>query len=303
MTARKIIPLLLIALALAGAGLGAASAPPPTDRSLKLDLIARLHEGPQLLVLGDSRGRQAEPSFLQKLTGLTGFNAAVTGGSAPDAWVFIRYTADRFPDEKRHYIWFVSDGLAGDIPDPRTEADPRGRHYLQEVARYLDPQPLEVPWPAHPFDGYRPDGSLPGRPTPPSPQHVQDVQAQAAAIVANVRKNPPTTPHYGPKRFLLFEHLLGYLNSRGEEPVLVFNPVYPTVYAALQQYGAPVVATSLRYLQSLRGRYRFVVVNCEDIRTWGGNAADWKNATHVDQLNMRRMLRYVVAHSDGALAP
>ena len=48
------------------------------------------------------------------------------GGTAPDAWVFTRYAADRFPGQKRRYIWFVSAGLAGDIPDPRTEADPRG---------------------------------------------------------------------------------------------------------------------------------------------------------------------------------
>jgi predicted MFS family arabinose efflux permease len=34
---------------------------------------------------------------------------------------------------------------------------------------------------------------------------------------------------------------------------------------------------------------------------WGGNASDWTNAKHVDRLNMRRMLRYIVAHSDGAL--
>lgn len=295
------LALLLVVLSVA-AGTTAASTRPPTDRSLKLDLIAKLKQGPQLLILGDSRGRQAEPSYLQRLTGLTGFNAAVTGGTAPDAWVFIRYTADRFPGQARHYIWFVSDGLAGNIPDPRTEADPRGRHYLQEVAPYLDPQPLKVPWPVHPWDGYRPDGSLPGRPSPPSPAHVQEVEAQAARIVANIERNPPSTPHYGAKRFLLFEHLLGYLNSRGEEPVIVFNPVYPTVYAALQKDGAPVVTWSLSYLRSLRGRYRFVVVDCEDIRTWGGNATDWKNATHVDQLNMRRMLRYVVAHSAGALA-
>lgn len=292
---------LLLVSALVAAGTTAAASRPPTDRSLKLDLIAKLKQGPQLLILGDSRGRQAEPAYLQRLTGLTGFNAAVTGGTAPDAWVFIRYTADRFPRERRHYIWFVSDGLAGNIPDPRTEADPRGRRYLDEVASYLDPQPLKVPWPAHPWDGYRPDGSLPGSASPPSPAHVQQVEAEAAAIVANVHRNPPTTPHYGPKRFQLFEHLLGYLNARGEEPVIVFNPVYPTVYAALQEYGAPVVTWSLSYLRSLRSRYRFVVVNCEDIRTWGGSADDWKNATHVDRLNMRRMLQYVVAHSDGAL--
>jgi hypothetical protein len=297
---RKTLPLLVISLLVAAAS-AAASAPPPTDRSIKLNLIANLKQGPQILILGDSRGRQAEPSFLQRLTGHTGFNAAVMGGTAPDAWVFIRYTADRFPNEKRRYIWFVSDGLAGNIPDPRTEADPRGRHYLQEVAPYLDNQPLKVDWPQHPFTHYRPDGSLPGQPWPPSAQHVQQVQAEAAAIVAGIHQHPPVAPQYGPNRFKLFEHLLGYLNARGERPVIVFNPLYPTVYAALNQYGLPVLQSSLDYLRSLRTRYRFVVVNCEDIYTCGGNASDWSNATHVDQLNMRRILRYVVAHSDRAL--
>ena len=274
---------------------------PPTDRSIKLDLIEKLEHSPQILILGDSRGRQAKPSYLQKLTGQSGFNAAVMGGTAPDAWVFTRYTADRFPGQKRSYIWFVSSGLAGNIPDPRTEADQRGQHYLREVAPYLDNQPLKVDWPKHPFRGYRKDGSLPGTALPPSPAHAEQVKQDAAATVARIRQNPPAIPSYDPKRLQLFEHLLAYMNGRGERPVIVFNPLYPTVYAALEHYGNPVAAWSLDYLRRLRARYDFVVVDCENIHTWGGTTADWKNPGHVDQLNMRRMLRYIVAHSDGAL--
>jgi len=300
MTARRALPLLLV-LAFLIVATASASTPPPTDRSIKLDLIQRLKHGPQILILGDSRGRQAEPSYLHRLTGLSGFNAAVMGGSAPDAWVFIRYTADRFPGQRRRYIWFVSWGLSGDIPDPRTEADPRGAHYLQEVAPYLDNQPLNVVWPRHPFTGYRPDGGLSGKAWPPSTARVRKVEAEAAAIVAHIRERPPTTPHYPAGRFQLFEHLLAYLNGRGERPVIVFNPLYPTVYAALQRYGDPVLTSSLDYLHSLRARYDFVVVNCENIHACGGNDTDWANASHVDRLNMQRMLRYIVAHSDGAL--
>jgi hypothetical protein len=298
---RRALPLLVVLAALAVASATAASSPPPTDRSIKLGLIAKLKTGPQILVLGDSRGRQAEPAYLQRLTGLTGFNAAVMGGTAPDAWVFTRYTADRFPGQKRGYIWFVSAGLAGDIPDPRTEADPRGKRYLQEVAQYLDRQPLKVDWPTHPFRRYRPDGSLAVRSSRPSPVRLQQIKAQAAAIVAGIRENPPVAPHYDSKRFQLFEHLLGYMNSRGERPVIVFNPLYPAVYAELERHGNPVIATSLNYLRSVRNRYDFVVVDGENIATWGGTDYDWKNATHVDQANMRRLLRYVVAQSRGAL--
>src|SRR5262245_6159452 len=236
------LSLFLLLLALTATSATAASAPRPSDRSIKLDLVAKLTPAPQILILGDSRGRTAEPAFLQRLTGHTAFNAAVMGGSAPDAWVFIRDTADRFPNEKRRYIWFVSDGLAGNIPDPRTEADPRGRRYLQEVASLLDPEPLNVPWPAKPANPYRPDGSLAGSAAPPSPEQVRKVKAQAAAIVATIRQNPPSPSHDDPKalpQYRLFEHLLAYLNARGERPVIVFNPRYPTVYAALAQYGLP----------------------------------------------------------------
>jgi len=299
--ARHAVPLLLALAVLAVTSSGAAGTPPPTDRSIKLDLVAGLRQGPQILILGDSRGRQAEPSYLQRLTGHSGFNAAVMGGTAPDAWVFTRYTADRFPNQKRRYIWFVSPGLAGYIPDPRTEADPRGQRYLQEVAPYLSSQTLKVSWPKRPFRGYRPDGALPGKPLAPSPAHVRQVKAAAAAAVARIRQKPPTTPSYGPKRFQLFEHLLAYMNGRGERPVIVFNPLYPTVYTALERYGNPVTTWSLDYLRRLRARYDFVVVDCENIHNWGGTTTDWRNPGHVDQLNMRRMLRYIVAHSDGAL--
>jgi hypothetical protein len=299
--ARHALPLLLACAVFVVASIGAAGTQPPTDRSIKLDLIAKLKRGPQILILGDSRGREAEPSFVQRLTGHTGFNAAVMGGATPEFWVFTRYTADRFPNQKRRYIWFVSSGLMADIPDPRTEADPRGKRYLQEVAQYLDVQPENVAWPAHPWDHYRPDGGLPGKPGPPSPQHVREVKAEAAALVAQIRKNPPVAPPPDPKRHQLFEHLLAYLNARGERPVIVLNPVYPTVYAALKQYGLPVATSSLDYLRSIRTRYDFVFVNCEDIHTWGGTDTDWVNPTHVNRANMQRMLRYIVAHSDGAL--
>jgi hypothetical protein len=288
---------LIVSLGLAAAAASAASV--PTDRSAKLDLIGKLRRGPEILILGDSRGRQAEPSFLQRLTGHTGFNAAVTGGSAPEAWVFSRYTADHFPGQKRRYIWFVSAGLTTNIVTPWLTADPRARRYLQEVTPYLSAQTVTVSW--NTDTRYLPDGSLPGTLSQPSPAHVKKVKAEAAAAVAQIRQHPPVAPAPDPGRFQLFEHVLAYMNARGERPVIVFNPVYPSIWAELEKYGAPLSTASLDYLQGLRSRYDFVVVDCQDVRKWGGTADDWTNATHVDRANMRRMLRYVVTHSDGAL--
>jgi len=292
-----LLPLLAIGLVIAGTG--AASPSPPTDRSVKLDLIAKLKRGPEILILGDSRGRQAEPSLLQRLTGNTGFNAAVQGGSAPDAWVFTRYTADHFPGQKRRYLWFVSVGLTTNIVTPWLTSDPRGRHYLQEVAPYLSSQTITVS--SNTDTRYRLDGSLPGEQSRPTAAQVKRVKAEAARMVAQIRQHPPVAPPPDPARFQLFEHVLGYMNRRGEQPVIVFNPVYPTVLAELEKYGSPLLASSLNYLNSLRPRYHFVVVDCQDIHKWGGTDYDWTNTSHIDRANMRRMLRYIVASADGAL--
>jgi hypothetical protein len=91
------------------------------------------------------------------------------------------------------------------------------------------------------------------------------------------------------------------MNSLGARPVIVFNPIYPTLLAELEKHGSPLLTSSLQYLDGLHRRFHFVVVNCEDSRKWGGTDYDWANPTHIDRANMRRMLRYVVAHSDGAL--
>ena len=295
---RKALSLTLL-LGLAIAASGAASPSPPTDRTVKLNLIAKLERGPEILILGDSRGRQAEPSFLQRLTGHTGFNAAVQGGSAPEAWVFARYTADRFPGQKRRYIWFVSAGLATNIATSLLTADPRGRRYLKEVAPYLSSQTITVS--SGTDTNYRLDGSLPDEQSPPSPAKVKAVRAEAARIVAQIREHPPVASPPDLTRFQLFEHVLAYMNSRGERPVIVFNPVYPTVWAELEKYGSPLATSSLDYLHSLQSRYDFVVVDCQDIHKWGGTDSDWTNDSHVDRANMHRMLRYIVAHADGAL--
>jgi hypothetical protein len=283
------------------AGSGSPIPAGPTDRSVKLDLIRKLKHGPGILILGDSRGRHAEPSLLQRLTGHTGFNAAVTGGSAPDAWVFTRYTADLFPRERRRYIFFVSQGITGYIPDPRMEADPRGRHYLGEVATYLSTETV-TPNPWQTDTHYRADGSIPGEARRPSAAQVERVRQKAAQMAARIAQYPPGAPQPDPARFELFEHLIAYMNSLGARPVIVLNPVYPTILAELQKFGDPLTTASLDYLHGLKSRHAFVVVNCQNIHTWGGTDYDWTNPTHVNTINMRRMLRYIVSHSDGALS-
>ena len=307
--------------ALAGTGVVPTAVEP--DRSIKLDLLQKLRRNPQVLILGDSRGRQAEPSFLHKLTGLSAFNAAVTGGSAPDVYVFVRFAADRFPHQKRRYIWFTDVGLAGSVVLPQLAQDPRARRYLPDapgfglgdVETYWSTDATRASWRV--FEKcvlgscrtpirYRPDGSLTDQSLRYLPEHARSLRASVAKAIAGVRAHHETLAQARadlaePGRFSYFERVLAFMNGRGEVPVIVLNPIYPTVLAQLERYGFAGRRATLEKIAQLHRRFRFVVVDCEDSRRWGGTSSDWANATHVNRANMRRELRYVVAHSDGAL--
>jgi hypothetical protein len=309
-------------LALAGTGLVPTAVEP--DRSIKLDLLQHLNHGPQILILGDSRGRQAQPSQLERLTGHTAFNAAVTGGSAPEAYVFVRYTADRFPHQKRRYIWFTDNGLASGIVQPQLAQDPRARRYLSgvpgfglgDVKTYLSTDVTKDSWrvfekcvlaACHSRIQYNADGSLTERSLRFLPEDARSLRRSVRARIALVRAHPETFAQArrdleNSQRFAYMERMLAFMNRRGEEPVIVLNPIYPSVYAVQRKMGFPELRATLWKLRQLRKQgYRFVLVNCEDVHTWHGTSYDWSNASHVNRANMRRELRYIVAHSDGAL--
>lgn len=308
-------------LALAGTGVVPTAVEP--DRSIKLDLLQKLKHGPQILILGDSRGRQAEPAFLQRLTGMTAFNAAVSGGSDPDADVFAQYAADRFPNQRRRYIWFTDIGLASGVVLPQLAQDPRARRYLPSIPRfgladvktYLSTEAIRAS--VRVFEKcvlgscrspirYKSDGALTGQSLHFLPEHAKSLQVSVSKLIAGVRLHHATLGEARaqiarPGRFFYLERMLRFMKERGEVPVIVLNPIYPTVFAELEHYGFAGRRATLEKIAQLHRRFRFVVVDCEDSRKWHGAKNDWTNATHVNRANMRRELRYIVAHSDGAL--
>jgi len=305
------------------AGSGVVPTAVESDRSIKLDLLQHLKRGPETLILGSSRSRQAEPAFLRRLIGHTGFNAGVTGGTSADEYVFVRYAADLFPHQKRRYIWFTDVGLAGAGVLPQLSHDPRAHRYLAggagfglgDVETYLSTDATKASWrvfrkcvlsTCRSKIRYNPDGSLTNQSLRYLPEHAKSLRASVAKLVAGVRTHHQTLAQARadlaePGRFFYFERALEFMNKRGEVPVIVLNPVYPTVLAALNRYGYAGRRASLEKIAELHKKFRFVFVDAHDIRTWGGTDYDWSNATHINRANMRRLLRYIVKHSDGAL--
>jgi hypothetical protein len=293
-----------------------------TDRSIKLDLIQKLKTNPQVVVLGSSRSRQAEPSFIDKLTGLkTGFNAGVTGGNASDAWVMIRNIEARFPQGKRTYIWFVDYPLASNGINPQLAEDPRSRPYLgdrsvsfslADVGTYLGFDTTKESFRVvksclegrcHGRLQYNADGSIKASDLKFLPEDAPSLKKAVAQKLHSVETQSRTLPPYTPKQLSYFEEALGWMNAHGATPVIVLNPVYPSVYKLLQERHSQREREALAELHKLQHRFRFVVVDCSNIKLWHGKAKDFNNATHVNRRNMRRMLRYIVANSHGALSP
>ena len=303
--------------ALAGTGV----VPPAVedDRSIKLTLIEELDRSPEVLILGSSRARMAEPAFLQTLIGRTGFNAAVTGGTAADAWVMARFTADRFPNQPRRYVWFVDVGVATNGINPQLAADPRAKKYLKEakgfrledVGTYIGTDATKASWRVfrkcvirtckRPIL-YLPDGSIAHGSLRYLPEQAASLERSVAELVASIRRNPPgPIKNIDPKRYVFFEQMIAWANEHGSRPVIVLNPIYPSVLQELNKYGFPMKKASMQYLRDLQRRLDFAVVDGQNIYAWGGKPIDFANATHVNWKNMRRLLEYIVARSDGAL--
>ncbi|MDQ2982564.1 MAG: hypothetical protein M3R70_01370 [Actinomycetota bacterium] len=289
-----------------------------TDRSIKLNLIQHLARNPEVVILGSSRARQAEPSYLRRITGHSGLNAAVTGGTAADAFVMTRYVADRFPHGKRRYVWFVDSSIATNGINPQLTQDPRAKRYLAgkrlrftlgDVGTYFSPQAAGASWRVVKACliadckvrlRYLADGSISSTTIKYLPEHARSLRNSVTRLAASVK-----TRHVGrvdPARYKYFEETLAFMNARGARPVIVLNPIHPTILAALRRHGFTSRRVAIAYLHELHRRFDFVLVDCQDIRRWGGSPQDFTNATHVNRRNMRRMLRYVVAQSEGALS-
>jgi hypothetical protein len=264
------------------------------DRITKLELIEHLSTAPHVLILGSSRARIAMPATVEKLTGGTAFNAGVHAGSSADEYVFTRLLAQRFPHAKPAYLIFVDVSIAGDAVNPELADEPLARPFLGAAASSKTTTCVPNGW-------YTADGGIAYSSALDKAQREQRVAKALPGVIAGVRAESKKPQRIDPSSTKWFRKLLGFANAQGARPVIVLNPIYPAVLAARKKYGFPELKSAKTYIAWLRKRYRFVLVNGENIHKWGGKASDFTNIDHIDRTNMDRLLRYVVHHSGGVL--
>lgn len=115
-------------------------------RQAKLDLMEELPAPPDVLVLGSSRSMKVDPAEIERVSGATAFNGAVSGGTTQDMYLYARY-ADELWGRDGEYPHLVI-GVVNDVFRYTGTAalDPRLRRFLPrgqqerdalEVARQL----------------------------------------------------------------------------------------------------------------------------------------------------------------------
>ena len=273
--------------------------PPSYDRTVKLDLVERLPEPPQLVIFGGSRAQRFEPSVAEELTGLPAFNFAVQNSRPEDAYAMTRYLFWREPGVKVRCFWALQATSLSDSPlHPGLLAEQRLTQFLpdylvrvqQKVSvssegREVGPDTRFTARGSLLYNGYdvRLERGIPFERTLLGYLSKMVPRAGAPAAYGSVRART------------YFERTLQLFNLHDVEPVLVIMPYHPAALSAFRAVGWDAKEAEFKdYLQSLQGTYRFHLLDYTDIAAFHGSDDAFYDGAHIKAANARRILAQAV---------
>ncbi len=272
-----------------------------TDRSFKADVYEEMAKVPRVLVFGGSRGLRMDPATIRSRTHLTAFNFALHNGRPEDAWAITDWVLDSHPDKPPTVIWCVQATTFADVPmnaglivDERfSQAFPKS--LIKAKTKWAMKQPERNILSSRRY-GY--DGMLWWNSYDKKRQAGVSLQRSLTNYLdadmlakAGNRKIPGNT-----RAKAYFVRTIQLLNEHDIRPLIVIMPYHPRVLKAFNAVGWGVKQRWLRsYLSRLRQRLDFRVVNCLDIKTFGGSPNGFYDGSHLTAGNSRRLLRYCIA--------
>jgi hypothetical protein len=275
----------------------------PNDRTVKADLLEQLERPPELLIFGGSRATRFEPSYLERLTGLRGFNVALQNGRPEDAWAFVNWIHREHPETRLRVLWFIhvevfrAQGLSvGLIQDERLSP------FFPEalLAREREKLPrTEAEMPVGrdlALTTYGPDGVvLRNRYDIRVEEGVKLERRVACAVKRALDRYATTTPALDPTSMTYFESTLRLLERLGTRPVVVLMPLHPTLLEAVREAGWETRhRTVLDYLHGLQSSYDFVALDFSRLDSVDGDPDEFYDGFHITSRNARRLLDAVV---------
>jgi hypothetical protein len=280
----------------------------PNDRTIKADLLEKLERPPQLLIFGGSRATRFEPSYLERLTGLRGFNLALQNGRPEDAWAFVNRVHLDSPKTRLRVLWFIhveafrAQGLsAGLIQDERLSPffpDALIARERQKLPRSAAEMPsgrdLEM-------TTYGPDGVV--------LRNRYDIRVEkgyklergvAWAVKRALERYATTTPALDPTSMKYFEKTLRLLERLGTRPVIVLMPLHPTLLEAVREAGWETRHREvLDYLHGMQRSHDFVALDFSRLESVDGDPDEFYDGFHITRRNARRLLDTVVREAPG----
>ncbi len=301
----------------AGWALAAASTQPAaaatldqlSDRTHKINMLAKLGYQPKLVFFGGSRSMRFEPSYVRYWWGIRGFNATVQSCKNEDVWALVHHVVRRDPGRKKYIVWGIQPEafFSDQVFDVALVKDRRLRRSFPYALRQTMGDGLKHPW--SPGRRYAGDGAL---------LHDYYDRQEAAgvtleeALAAYIKKamswdnTADAIPTRVTRTRTYFERTLAYMSAQGFEPLLIFLPMHPDAIAALRdEHWDNRRASFAAYLAGLQQSYRFTVLDFTFIESFGGDPDAFYNAAHMKLPNMRRLLRAAVRKAPWAfgLAP
>jgi hypothetical protein len=272
-----------------------AAAPARYDRTYKCDLLGRLPAPPELVIFGGSRAQRFEPAAAERLTGLPTFNFAVQNSRPEDVYAMARLLFWRAPSVKLHCFWALQATTLSDSPlHPGLLAE---RRLAQFLPAYLVAAQRKVSVPSEgrqmqSADEYTARGELRRNGYDVRLERGRSLEIAMQDYLTRMVPKAASTSAYAQERAkTYFERTLQLFNLHDVEPVLVIMPYHPAALAAFRAVGWDAKETAFKaYLESLRGRYRFHVLDYTELASFHGDAAAFYDGAHVKASNARRIL-------------
>jgi len=315
-TAELLVGALLFAILISPAAATAQTTPEIT-RFAKLGLIDRLKSAPRFLIFGSSRAMRADPAYLRRRLGVSGFNAAVSSGCPADAWAYLNAVMDKFGPQYAgsgpRCLWMI------DLEQFHlTEIHARSLS-VKRLADYIIPQ---LP-PAGRVAARSLPPMVPGVPVTPDFagrnvyatngfikwSHYDWRAAHGWPLSRGIeytarqylRLYPARFPRLQPFTKHFFEITLAKLASVGTRPVVVLSTYQPKLLKLVVDLGwRERHAEVLAYFKSLQKTYQFEVLDFSYISTFGGLGSEFYDGTHARVKLVNKMLDVVVKKA-GAL--
>jgi hypothetical protein len=289
----------------------AAAAPQEVTRHAKVELLGsfgRTFGGPpQLLILGSSRAMRADPAAWSKTLHTRAFNAAVSSGSAMDAYAFTRLAERDYPGSASAVVWFLDiETLRLGANQPYVRSVPALRrllpHGVPGSPRYVSASPRALA-----------GGAVPGHSSMPPRLRANGVlvswwhdwqRAHGRTTSRGVREHMQQYAQIytgrasyrisGSSRWYATQ-IVKDANRRGVVPVIVLTPYHPALRRYISGRGWQQAHARVRhFLRELGRRYHLRVLDLTSLKSFGGWPSGFYDGVHPRPALMRSIQRTVV---------